>query len=237
MARSGARPRPVRVRIREIVAASDPSFPAAYRIMKRIFAAAEMMPLGDWAQTLREREQGLWTDIAWHLLVVERDGKPVGAASGTYLGNLNIGVVGYVAVIPVARALGLGPRLRRRLRAAFERDARRLRERPLEAIIGEVREDNPWLRSLVKRQGALALDLPYYQPALGAGGEAVPLVLYYEPLNRPRRSLGAAELRRLLYTLFRRAYRIPRPLTHPAFRRMLKALSGRRRIGQRRLAP
>jgi len=235
VARSGGRARPVPVRIREIVSTRDPQFIPAHRLLKRIFHAAEMMPRADWADVLRERQLGLWTDTAWHLLVAERGGRAVAVASGMYLGNLNIGVVGYVATIPAARALGLGPRLRRRLRDYLERDARRVLGRSLEAIVGEVRVDNPWLRTLVRRYQAIALDFPYHQPAMGAGGEKVPLVLYYEPLVRVRKSLGAAELRRLLYGLYRRAYRIPRPLARPVFRHMLKSIEGRRRIGQMQL--
>jgi len=109
--------------------------------------------------------------------------------------------------------------------------------RSLGAIVGEVREDNPWLRYLVRREGAIALDFTYFQPSLGGGRKAVPLVMYYQPLVRPRRSLGSDELRKLLYTMWRRAYRVARPLRHPEFRRMLRSLAGRRRVGQRALPP
>jgi hypothetical protein len=223
------------VRIREIRSARDAAFPAAHRLLRRIFPKAEMSPLGDWAHTLEERAQRLWTDIAWHLVVAEQENRVIGAASGTYLGNLNLGVVGYVALSKQARARGLGPRLRRHLAAAFARDALRIRGRRLEAIIGEVHLDNPWLRTLVERHGAIALDFPYQQPALGRKARPVPIVLYYQPLTRTRRSLGAAELRRLLYSLYRRGYRIARPLGRPEFRRMLRSLKGKRRVGAREL--
>jgi GNAT superfamily N-acetyltransferase len=232
VARSARRPR---VRIREIRTASDPAVVRAHRLLRRIFPRAELSPRREWTRTLREGEHGLWTDMAWHLLVAERGGTVLGVASGTYLGNVNVGVVGYVAVTSAARSLGLGPRLRRRLRERFERDARRVREGALGAIVGEVHADNRWLKTLVRRHGAIALDFPFEQPAIAGTLKPVPLVLYYEPLDRPRRSLEAAELRRLLFSLYRRAYRISRPLQRPPFRRMLKSLAGRRRIGQRRL--
>jgi hypothetical protein len=111
----------------------------------------------------------------------------------------------------------------------------RIAGRPLEAIIGEVRPDNPWLRHLVRREQAIALDFPYFQPSLGRKKKDVALVLYYQPIARQRSSLSAAELRRLLYTMWRRSYRVARPLTKPVFRRMLDSLKGRRRIGQMRL--
>ena len=194
-----------------------------------------MLPQRDWRVAMKEREQGLWTDINWHLIVAERGRTIIGAASGSYLGNVNVGVVGYVAMRAGERSSGVGPRLRDRLARLFALDAQRIAGEPLEAIVGEVRANNPWLRHLVRRDGAIALDFPYYQPSLGAKKSPVPLVLYYQPVARPRKSLGAAELRRLLYTMWRRMYRVSRPLSRPEFRLMIKGLAGRRRIGQRKL--
>lgn len=226
------RPRVARLRIREIRTVTDPAFRRAYRLLHRVFPRAELMPLSGWTHVMHERAAGVWTDLNWHLFVAEYDGVTVGAATGAYLGNVNVGLIGYVAVAARARSHGIGPRIRWALRLAFQRDARRLGGRPLDAIVGEVRPDNPWLRRLV-RTGAIALDLPYYQPSLRQREADVALVLYYQPLRGPRRSLAATTVRRLLYTIWRRAYRVPKPLARPAFRRMLRALEGRERIGQR----
>jgi len=144
-----------------------------------------------------------------------------------------VGIIGYIAVRPAARSLGLGPRMRRALRRKFEADARQNRRSGLSGLVGEVSHGNRWLRTLVRREGAIALDFPYFQPSLGRKHKPVPFVLYYQPLDRERQSLGAAELRRLLYTMWRRTYRIARPLSHPEFLVMLRSLEGRRRIGQR----
>jgi GNAT superfamily N-acetyltransferase len=221
------------LRIREVTSASDTGLAAAHRLLRGAFHPAELLPRKAWGEALRERAAGLWTDTAWHLLVAEEGNRVLGAASGNYVGSVNVGLVGYVVVDPAARGRGLGSRLRRGLRARFERDARRLRGRPLEALVGEVRADNPWLRHLVAIERVFALDFPYRQPSLGGpAGAAVPLVLYYHPLTRRRRSLPAAEVRRLLYALWRRPYRIGRPLSRPAFRRMLASLEGRRSVGQ-----
>jgi GNAT superfamily N-acetyltransferase len=221
------------IRVREIRSADDPAFNAAHGLLRRIFPRSEMMPRRGWIQVLREREQGLWTDLNWHLFIAERDGAVIGAASGSYLGNVNVGVVGYVAVDLAARARGLGPRLRRALVRAFTRDARDVNGTALRAVVGEVHADNPWLRVLVSRHHAIALDFPYYQPALHGSEKGVGLVMYYEPIGARRRSLAAGEVRRLLYTMWRRAYRVPSPLGNANFRRMLRALKGRRRIGSR----
>ncbi len=155
----------------------------------------------------------------------------LGVATGTYLGNVNVGVIGYVAVAAAGRRLGLGSKLRNKLRRLFERDAKRIRHDPLRAMVGEVRSDNPWLRTLTRRPRVLALDFAYHQPRLHRDEPTVPMVFYVESLNRVRRRLPAVELRRLLYTIWRRIYRVQRPMTDPAFRRMLRELTGRTSIG------
>lgn len=226
---------PRRSLIREVQTARDPAFKRAHDLLRRTFHRAEMLSLGDWTQALEEHSQGLWTDLAWHLLVASRRGRLVGAASGSYLGNWNVGVIGYIAVVPSVRGHGVGQRLRSALRHAFQRDAWRIRRRRLRAIVGEVRADNPWLRRLVRHEGAIALDFPYYQPSVRWLHSPVELVLYYQPLNLPRRSLPAADVRQLVYTLWRRMYRVARPLSSKPFRRMLAALEGRERVGQKQL--
>jgi len=221
-----------RTSIREVVSATDPALAKGYRLLRRIFPKAEMVRQREWRETIAECAAGLWTDISWHLLIAVRGGRVIGVATGTYLGNVNAGVIGYLAVTPAARRLGIGPRLRAKLLASFQQDARRIQGVPLQAIVGEVRRDNPWLRTLVRRDRVLALDFPYFQPRLRPGERLVPLVMYYESLDRVRHRLPATTIRRLLYTIWRRIYRISRPMADPAFRRMLRALAGRRSIGE-----
>lgn len=222
---------PSRTTIREIVTASDPAIAKAHHVLRGIFPSSELVRRTEWRETLEEHEAGLWTDIQWHLVVAERKGRVIGVATGTYLGNVNTGVIGYLAVTPAARQLGIGPRLRAKLTSFFERDAKRLLGVPLQAIVGEVRRDNPWLRTLIRRPSVLALDFAYVQPQLRRGERPVPLVMYYESLDRVRRRLPAATIRRLLYTIWRRIYRIQRPMTDPAFRQMLRSLANRRWVG------
>lgn len=218
--------------IREVVDPADPAIVAAHRVLLRTFARDEAVDRREWRDTLLERQADVWSDYRWHLLVAELGGKVVGMASGTYLGNVNTGVIGYVTVDNAARGLGLGPRLRARLRTLFQRDARQLGPGPLAAIIGEVSRDNPWLRALARRDGVLALDFDYLQPSLREGDRPVSLVLYYEPLLQPMRRVPTALLRKLLFTMWRRVYRIGRPMSHRTFHRMLSQLEGRRSIGK-----
>lgn len=217
---------------REIVHSTDPAIRRVHNLVRRTFHSNKLVGIHEWRDSLREKEAGLWSDIRWHLVVAEMAGRVVGVASGMYLGNINIGVVGYLAVGARARGLGVGSKLRARLRASFHRDARRIAAKPLEAVIGEVRRDNPWLRSLVRNERVLALDFRYLQPKLRPGDKPVSLVLYYEGIARPIRRLASARLRTILYTTWRRIYRIARPLAHAEFRRMLKDLEGRAFIGE-----
>jgi hypothetical protein len=229
------RPCPPAVRIREVRSPRDREVGRAHRLLKRVFPSAELLPVREWREALRERAAGLWTDMDWHLLVAEAGPRLLGAASGTYVGNINVGLVGYVAVVRGARACGLGGRLRRALRRAIARDALRVHGRPLRALIGEVHVYNPWLAHLVREEAALALDFPYVQPSLHHTQQPVGLVLYYQSLDARRRWLPADDVRRLVYSLWRRVYRVDRPLRQAPFRRMLRSLARRGRVGPRPL--
>jgi GNAT superfamily N-acetyltransferase len=218
------------VRLREIISRTDPALPAAYALLNATFARHERVTLNEWRAVLREREEEVWTDFAWHLLIAEQRGEVVGLATGTYVGSANVAMIGYLAMAPSTRGGGIGTHLRERLRHAFERDARRL-GRPLAAILGEVSHDNPWLRALARRPKVLVLDLPYYQPSLRFLDSSSPYVLYYEACGAARAYLPMLELRRILFTIWRESYRLGRPLEHRAFRRMMRALDGRRHVG------
>lgn len=220
------------IRIREVADPRDPAISQAYRLLGRTFERGERVDRREWNGSLEERAQGVLSDLSWHLIIAENaQRKVVGLVSGTYLGNVNVGVIGYLAITATARAHGLGSRMRLRLRRAFERDAARVAGKPLGAIIGEVSPDNPWLRTLASRQGVVLLDLPYHQPRLRSGDLPSPFTLYYEALAPRRKRLPVSELRRILFAVWRRIYRIPRPLERPAFRAMMRALEGRRTIG------
>ncbi len=224
-----ALPRP---HFREIIDPADPAVGQAHRLLTRSFHKAERVPIKEWRNSLREGNADVWTDVHWHLAVAELRGRVIGVVTGTYLGNVNTGVIGYLAVGTNARGYGVGPALRGRLRSLFRKDARRIRGETLEAVIGEVRPDNPWLPTLVRRDGVIALNFEYHQPRLHVGEAPVPLVLYYESLGRVRKRLPTELLRRLLYTLWRRIYRIARPMSNSTFKGMLAQLEGRRSIGR-----
>lgn len=220
------------IRIREVTDPRDTALVGAYRLLCRTFPPGERVDKREWVGSLRENAEQVLSDLAWHLIIAEdSEGSVLGLVSGTYLGNVNVGVIGYLAIAPESRSAGLGSRLRARLRGACERDALRIAGRPLAAIIGEVSPDNPWLRTLRTREGVIVLDLPYFQPRLRESDVPSPFALYYESRGRQRKRIPVPELRRILYAIWRRIYRIPRPLDRPAFRAMMRALQGRRTVG------
>jgi GNAT superfamily N-acetyltransferase len=227
--KAGRRATPLR--IREVRDPNDKALAGAYRLLQRAFTAGELVPRRDLREAMMERNRGILGEFNWHMFVAERGKVVVGVATISYVGELNIGMIGYLAVRPIERSTGLGLRLRAKLLQAVRRDALRIRHRPLEALVGEVRAGNPWLRHLVSVHQALALDFPYWQPSIDGTASPVRLVLYYQPTARERQSLGVSEVRRLLYVIWRRVYRVPRPMKNPTFRKMLKALHGRRLLG------
>ena len=223
------------IRIREIVDPADPALVDAYALLKRSFKPGERVALREWRDSLTERATKLHTDMAWHLLVAERDGLVVGLNSGSYLGNVNLGMIGYLAIEPDERSQGVGTKLRSRLRTIFERDAGRIATAPLRGIIGEVSITNPWLRTLDKKSNVLLLDFPYYQPSLTVNDDPSPFILYFESFAGDRSRMSVVELRKLLYAIWRRVYRVSRPLDRAAFRAMLRNLQPRRFVGRRHL--
>ena len=221
------------LRIREVRDPNDRALAGAYRLLRAAFSSRELVRRRDIREAIIERNRGFLGDLNWHMLVAERGKILVGVATISYVGELNIGVVGYLAVRSSERSTGLGLRLRARLLQAVHKDALRIRKRPVDALIGEVRAENPWLRHLVVVHRALALDFPYWQPSIDGKARPVRLVLYYQPIARERTDLSGNEVRRLLYVIWRRLYRIPRPMKDATFLKMLTALQGRRLIGSK----
>lgn len=223
------------LRFRELLHPSDPMLVQAYRILKHSFPSSELVRLADFLGSLTARAAGYWADLLWHVIVVEQGKLLSGVVTGAYLTAINVGFVGYLAVDRALRAQGVGHRLRNRLLDVFQRDAWRRRHAAVEAVVGEIEPDNPWLATLVREHHAIALDLPYKQPPVRAGADPVPLVLYYQPIGAPRSSLPTVEVGALLYNIWRHAYQVVRPWQDPLFTEMIEAIAGREEIGSRPL--
>ncbi|MEO8499938.1 MAG: hypothetical protein ABI565_03420 [Vicinamibacteria bacterium] len=223
-----------RLRISEIKSARDPLFKKSFALYSRVFPPSETIDREYFRNVFEEKRLGLLSPYNFHFLVAHQGNRVLGFVTGSYLAIVNLGFVGYLAVGPNTGGRKVGSKLRGRLIRVMHDDARAAGHADLMGMMGEVEEGNPWLHRM-RRHGALAFDLDYMQPSTD-GTSAVPLVLYLEPLGGRRlRSLPATTLRRLLYAVYRRLYRIRFPLKEPEFRRMLRQLEGRARVGARPL--
>ena len=232
----GSRPRPKR---QVVIESLDDDRNALYLdsvgLYNRMFPDSERSDPQYFAHILEEKRLGLLYPFNFHYVVAREDDRAIGLATGHYLALVNLGFVGYLAVDPSAKGGRIGSRLRHRLVEEFRRDARAAGYKDLLGVIGEVEEQNPWLRHLIRKRGAFALDFDYRQPPLGSQLDDVPLVLYVEPIGRPIKRIPAENVRKLLYTIYRRIYRVRFPLKNRTLSRMMKELEGRRWIGAKRL--
>jgi len=226
---------PSRVAVEEIDAPASPWFRRVVDLMDEVFPPEERMNVADFAETLREKRLGLLRPFNVHLLAAHRGDELVGFCQGSYLALPNVCFVSYLAVRPRIKGHKIGAVLRQRLVRECQKDAKLNRKTGLWAVVGEVEEDNPWLRTLVRSRGAIALDVEYHQPSLAPDLPHVPLVLYIQRRDRSRASLRARDVRNLVYSIYRRVYRVRFPLRSVAFQAFLKSIGDRHRIGQRKL--
>ena len=222
-----------RLFITPVDSARDPLFRGAFSLYSRVFPPSEKIDREYFQNVFEEKRLGLLAPFNFHFLVAHQRGRIVGFISGSYLAIVNLGFVGYLAVAPNDSGRQVGSRLRRRLVDVMQRDARAAGHDDLMGMMGEVEDGNPWLERM-RRHGALALDLDYLQPSTDGMG-VVPLVLYLQPVGGRRRlrSLRVTAMRRILYAIYRRLYRIRFPLKLPEFQRMFRQLEGRTRVGAR----
>ncbi|MEO8361429.1 MAG: GNAT family N-acetyltransferase [Vicinamibacteria bacterium] len=221
------------IQISSIRSADDPLFVKAFALYSRVFPPSEKIDRAYFENLFEEARLDLLAPYAFHFLVAHQNGEVDGFVTGSYLAIVNVGFVGYLAVGPDATGEQIGSRLRDKLIACLQIDAAAAGRPDLLGMMGEVEDGNPWLERM-RRRGAFAFDLRYLQPSTG-GMSIVPLVLYLEPIKVSRlRSLPVKTVRRLLYAIYRRLYRIPFPLMRAEFQDMLRQLEGRSRIGARR---
>lgn len=204
-------------------------------LYNRVFPDSERSDPQYFAHILEEKRLGVLYPFNFHYVVARVDDQVVGLATGHYLALVNLGFVGYLAVEPLVKGARIGSRLRHRLVQEFRRDARAAGYKDLLGVIGEVQADNPWLRHLIRKRDAFALDFDYRQPPLGSQLDDVPLVLYLEPIARPIKRISAENVRKLLYAIYRRVYRVRFPLKNRTLSRMMDELKSRRWIGAKKL--
>lgn len=194
-------------------------------------AIGDVQPTSDLLSELEEARRGLPSGGRYHMLaLLDPGGAPVAAAAGIYLEALNAGFVTYLAVRADQRRRRLGRRIREFLIDAFRAEARRTRGEELAWTVGEVRRTSPWLRTLVRSGQAIPFDLGYFHPWMPMRSKGR-YVLYREPAADARREIPAEEVLRLVYGIWRRAYRVRYPTQSETFCYMLRQLEGRELVG------
>jgi ribosomal protein S18 acetylase RimI-like enzyme len=220
------------VRIVEIRDEREPLAEAALGVIADMFAAHERQPISELRSEIAERRLGMLSGYNFHLLAAlyEGDDMPAGAIAGLYLDGVNAGFITYLAVRRQHRGRRLARVLRPRLIEVFRSDARREEYDELAWVLGEVRADSPWLRRLVRTRGAIPFDLEYYHPGMSLGAHER-YVLYRQPIGDYRLELPVDLVRRTLFAIYGRGYRVRYPLNRDTFSNMLKQLEGREYVG------
>jgi GNAT superfamily N-acetyltransferase len=224
------------VAIIEITDERDAIAAEALELIAQSFDRRDRQSLVELRSEIAEKRLDLLAAYDFHLLAsADENGGARGTVAGVYLEGVNAGFVTYLAVRPEARGHGLGRALRMRLVEVFRDDARRAGWDDLAWVLGEVRLESAWLRRLVDHRGALPFDLTYYHPGMRPGDDHKPYALYRQPVGDARAELPAQLVRRILYAVYRRGYRVRYPLEHAGFAAMLAQLEDRDVVGLHRL--
>lgn len=220
------------VRIIEIRDEREPLAEAALAVIADMFAAHERQPISELRSEIAERRLGMLSGYNFHLLTAlySGDDTPAGTIAGLYLDGVNAGFITYLAVRSQHRGRRLARLLRPRLIEVFRADARREEYDDLAWVLGEVRADSPWLRRLVRTRGAIPFDIRYYHPGMSLDSDER-YILYRQPIGDHRLELPVELVRRTLFAIYRRAYRVRYPLNRDIFSNMLQQLEGRDYIG------
>lgn len=218
------------LRLVELVDERDAATHDALDMILRAFPEEDRQPLEELRSEIAEKRMGLLTAFDSHLFAaLDADGAVLAAVTGIYLEGVNAGFINYLVVDAEHRGRGLARGLRGRLLDQFCQDARHVDQVEPAWVLGEVRPDNPWLAGLIRSKQAITFDLTYYHP--GPTGHDERFVLYRQPMGDAREALPVDLVRRMLYAIWRRVYRIRYPLERPGFLAMLETLQGRDEVG------
>lgn len=219
-------------RIVEVTDERTPIAGAAMLLLEATFDRGPWQPLVELRSEIAEKRLGLLAAYDFHLFAALDEGDQVtGTAVGVYLEGVNAGFITYLAVHAEHRGRKIARALRGALVDRIRVDARASDWDELAWVLGEVRHDNPWLRRLVRERGVIPFDLEYYHPGVEPAETATRYVLYRQPVGDRREELPVQLVRRVLYSIYRRAYRVTYPLRSAPFRNMLQQLEGLTSVG------
>jgi GNAT superfamily N-acetyltransferase len=215
-----------------VVAVDDERAPLATEALEMISTSiGDVQPVNDLLSEIEERRRGMPSGGDAHLLaMVDGGGRAAAAAAGIYLEGVNAGFITYLAVRQDLRGKLLGRGLRGHLLESIRAEAQRKNGADPAWIVGEVRSGSPWLRTLVGAGQVIPFGFPYFHPWMQRRSEGR-YVLYREPLADTRTALPAQEVVRLVYAIWRRAYRIRFPLQSETFCYMIERLQAAGTIG------
>jgi hypothetical protein len=215
-----------------VVAVEDERDPLARDALELIAESiGDVQPVDDLLTEIEERRRGMPTGGDYHLLaMVDGDGRPAAAAAGIYLQSVNAGFITYLAVRGDMRDRQLGRGLRAHLVESIRTEAQRKFGADPAWTVGEVRSGSPWLQTLVGAGAVIPFAFPYFHPWMPRRSEGK-YILYREPMADARAVLPADEVVRLVYAIWRRAYRIRFPLQSDTFCYMLQYLEAHGTIG------
>jgi GNAT superfamily N-acetyltransferase len=216
-----------RYRVIEILDERTPEAVAAMDLIRASFSSRDRHSLDELRSEVEEKRRGLLSAYDYHLLAaLDEGGTVAGAASGAYLEGVNAGFIMYLAVRPGDRGQGIAQQLRAALVEKLRTNAREYGYPDLNWVLGEVRSGSRWLGRLLKR-GAIAFDFDYYHPGMAPAGDEQPFTLYREPILDRREKLPRELVKRILFSIYRRAYRVRYPLERPGFQAMLEQAKAR----------
>lgn len=204
----------------------------ALAMIEAAFPPHERHDTSELRSEVAEKRLGLLTDFDHHMLViVDGSARVMATVIGIYLAGVNAGFVEYLAVDPAHRQRRLGRRLRHALVDAFRADAKRIGYPDLAWVLGEVRLNSPWLRRLVRVGKAVPFDFTYFHPGMSLGATRTRYAFYREPITDHRLELPAADVLRILYAVWRQAYRVSYPLERDTFVHMVEEIASRSVVG------
>lgn len=211
-----------------VVDVDDERTPLAREALNLIARAiGDVQPVSDLLSEIEERRRGMPSGGDYHLLaMVDPEERVAASAAGIYLEGVNAGFITYLAVRKDLRGQELGRTLRGHLVDSMRAEARRKTGADPAWTVGEVRAESPWLQTLVHAGQAIPFGFPYFHPWMPLRAEGR-YILYREPLADRRTEIPAHEVVRLVYNIWRRAYRIQFPLQSDTFCYMVDRLQSR----------
>ena len=158
------------------------------------------------------------------LVCAVHNGRVEGVVLGTYLRNLNMGMVLYSAVRRAFQGLGVYAMLRYRLMSLLNRESGRFHSAEMDYLISEQEDGSALFERYTREWGAFVAPVDYEQPA-AQGLSARKLKLVLQPVAKQVPPSGD-EIAAIVREIYERVYRLPNTTANAQFRRVVESLNG-----------